>query len=186
MRLLFTIIFIISTLTIVKAQTFEAISNPILVNLAPKPTNQMVKESPIPVRPIYRALIIGVSNYEHNGPRLPNLDEPVNDAKKVQEVLTKKYSFDKENITFLKNPTREDIINSLDKLANVSNEKDNVLIFYAGHGFYDEGKGFGYWLPADAKTESRSRWIANSTIKDYIGAIKSKHTLLLADACFGA
>jgi hypothetical protein len=32
---------------------------------------------------------------------------------------------------------------------------------------------------------SRSDWIANSTIKDYIGAINSKHTLLITDACFG-
>ncbi len=30
----------------------------------------------------------------------------------------------------------------------------------------------------------RSTWLPNSVVKDYLGAIKSKHTLLIADACF--
>ena len=78
-----------------------------------------------------------------------------------------------------------EIINTFDRLAATVKENENLLVFYAGHGFYDKSKDFGYWLPADAKKTSTAAWIANSTIKDYMGAINSKHTLLITDACFG-
>lgn len=135
--------------------------------------------------PKYHALIIGVSEYEHAGAGLPNLEMPSKDADRLYQLLTQKYAFEPEYVTLLKNATREQIINNFDRLANSVGDKDNVLVFYAGHGFYDKSKDFGFWLPADAKVNSRSAWIANSTIKDYIGAIKSKHTLLITDACFG-
>lgn len=135
--------------------------------------------------PKYHALIVGVSVYQNNGPTLPNLEMPAKDAEKLYNVLTERYSFDPQYVTLLKNPTEEEIINQFHRLAEEVGEKDNVLIFYAGHGFYDKARDFGYWLPSDAKIDSRSAWIPNSTIKDYIGAIKSKHTLLITDACFG-
>ena len=31
--------------------------------------------------------------------------------------------------------------------------EDTVIIFYAGHGYYDEDTELGYWLPADAEKE---------------------------------
>lgn len=43
----------------------------------------------------------------------------------------------------------------------------------------------GYWLPSDAKTDNKGNWISNSTVRDYISGIQSKHTLLVTDACFG-
>jgi hypothetical protein len=62
--------------------------------------------------------------------------------------------------------------------------EDNLLIFYAGHGVYDESSNTGYWLPSDAQRTSTARWLRNSTIIDYIKIINSKHTLLISDACF--
>jgi hypothetical protein len=73
----------------------------------------------------------------------------------------------------------------LDQLARRLTENDNLLIFYAGHGHWDEGLNQGFWLPADAKEASRAEWLSNSTIREYIQGIKSKHTLLITDACFG-
>lgn len=59
-----------------------------------------------------------------------------------------------------------------------------MLIFYSGHGNWDATAKNGYWLPADAKKDSKSNWVSNSDIKDYIKSIGSQHTLLIADACF--
>jgi hypothetical protein len=59
-----------------------------------------------------------------------------------------------------------------------------MLIFYAGHGHWDEESHKGYWLPSDAHHESTANWLRNSSLKGYIAGIKSKHTLLIADACF--
>ncbi len=134
-----------------------------------------------------KALIMGVSNYRYEGPGLQSLDNPVKDAQMLYDMLTLNYAFEPENVVLLKDPTRQSIIDALDKLADETTENDNVLVFYAGHGVWDKQKELGYWLPSDADINSKSAWIANSQIKDYLSSnvIRSKHTLLITDACFG-
>jgi Caspase domain len=135
----------------------------------------------------FRALIMGVSKYEFESPGLPSLDQPVIDAQRVYDSLIKHYTFEAEDVILLKDPTRQQIIDAFEKLSNETSEKDNVLVFYAGHGVWDKQKDLGYWLPSDASLDSKSHWIANSQIKDYFSSnvIRSKHTLLITDACFG-
>jgi len=134
--------------------------------------------------PRFFSLFIAVSEYQHAGWDLPNLERPVHDARAFHQLLTTRYQFDPALSKLLVNPTRAQIIDHLEKLAEVVTENDNLLFFYAGHGFFDKGKKLGFWLPANASMASRSEWLPNSQIKDYLGAINSKHTLLLADACF--
>ena len=160
-------------------QTIKAKTNPVTVDYSEKEVVKTPRK--------YRALIMGVSKYEHEGPGLQSLDNPVRDAQSVYEMLTKRYTFDPQDVILLKNPTRQSIIDAFDKLSNETTENDNVLVFYAGHGVWDKQKDLGYWLPSDAEMKSRSAWIANSQIKDYLSdnVIRSKHTLLITDACFG-
>ena len=42
-----------------------------------------------------------------------------------------------------------------------------------------------YWLPSDARQNSKVAWFGNSSLVDYLRAVQSKHTLLIADACLG-
>jgi hypothetical protein len=132
---------------------------------------------------VFYGLIIAVDNYQD--PKLESLDRPVNDGEKLYNVLVSKYTFNPENIKFIKNATRQDIIFALDELSAKVTLKDNLLIFYAGHGYWNENSNVGYWLPSDARQDSRDKWIPNSTLVDYLKEIKSKHILLIADACFG-
>ncbi len=169
-------------------QTIEGNSNALTIDTSkPKVSEETITLKTLGITnvPKYYALIVGVSDYRNAGPKLPNLDMPAKDAEKLASLLIEKYAFESQNVTLLKSPTREEMINQFDRLAENVSEKDNLLIFYAGHGYYDKAKDFGFWLPSDAKIDSRSAWIANSTIKDYVTAIHSKHTLLIADACFG-
>ncbi len=130
----------------------------------------------------YYALIIGINEYPD--PEIIDLDRPVADAQKLYNTLTTNYSFEKGNTRLLKNPTREQIIGELDKLNRLITEDDNLLVFYAGHGFWDEQDEIGYWLPSDAKKANTANWIRNTTIRDYLRTVQTKHTLLIADACF--
>ena len=84
----------------------------------------------------------------------------------------------------LRNPAREEIIRALDIYENTLDENNNLLIFYAGHGYWDERTQKGYWIPSDAGFDNTANWIRNSTISGYISGIGTKHTLLIADACF--
>jgi hypothetical protein len=128
------------------------------------------------------ALIIG--NQQYDDPQITELEEPVKDATDLYNTLTQQYNFDAQNVILLKNETKEKIIGTLHELRSRVTTTDNLLIFYAGHGFWDEGMGVGYWLPKDARKNNPVNWIPNTDLINYLGAIKSKHTLLIADACF--
>ena len=145
---------------------------PVVITLADK-----IKKSAT-----YYGLIIGIDPYEDPG--IPDLDNPIWDAQNVYHSLTTHYTFEPENVRMLKNPKRRDIIRELDALRGRVFEEDNLLIFYAGHGFWDEDGEIGYWLPSDATRETTADWFRNSTLVNYLQAIHSKHTLLITDACF--
>lgn len=135
-----------------------------------------------PKAPKFYAFIVGVNEYPD--PNISSLANPVSDAQKLYNVLTQKYTFDPNDIVFIKNATRAQLIDEFDRFTRRVGKNDNLLVFYAGHGYWDPETEFGYWLPSDALARSTSNWMANSQIKDYVAAIKSKHTLIIADACF--
>ncbi len=131
----------------------------------------------------YHALLIAVQDYSN--PEIGKLDYPASDARQLMEVLSSRYNFEKENIRILNNPDRRTIYKTLQNLRKELTDKDNLLIFYAGHGMWLDDMKQGFWLPRDAAgLNDPSDWIPNSTIRDYIKAIKAKHILLVADACF--
>jgi hypothetical protein len=130
----------------------------------------------------YYALIIAVEEYDD--PEINDLDQPVADATRFSTLINKEYNFERENITFLRNPTKADIIGTLHQMRNVITPEDNLLIYYAGHGWWDEEMSTGYWLPKDANRNNPVNWLPNTDLTNYLNVLKSKHTLLIADACF--
>ena len=131
----------------------------------------------------YYGLIIGIDNYTDES--IPDLGNPIKDAEKIYNALVTHYTFDEENIRMLRDATRGDLIQALDELAHEVTSSDNLLIFYAGHGWWDEEANNGYWLPSDADSHVKTNWFRNSALVDYLKEINSKHTLLITDACFG-
>ena len=128
------------------------------------------------------ALII--ANEQYDDKTITDLDYPVKDAKDLSNVLSEKYGFKPENINLLINPDRREILTKFQELRSKLGEEDNLLIFYAGHGYYDSEIEQGYWLPSDAEQDDKSNWISNSNIRDLIRGINSQHTILISDACF--
>ena len=125
----------------------------------------------------YHALVIGIDNYKH----LPKLNTAVNDARAVAEVLEKDYGF---TVTLLLEPTRNDIVDALDVYREKLGRNDNLLIYYAGHGWLDREVDRGYWLPIDAEPKRRRDWVSNATITDTLKALSAKHVMVVADSCY--
>ena len=125
----------------------------------------------------YHALVIGIDNYQN----LKSLKTAVADANAVAGILKANYGF---KITKLINPTHEDILDNLDELRETLKFRDNLLIYYAGHGWLDKKVDQGYWLPANAKRNRRSRWVSNATITDALKGIEAKHVMVVADSCY--
>jgi len=130
----------------------------------------------------YYALVIAVQEYDD--PNINDLDHPVSDARRFIDVIESEYNFHKENVQFLENPTKADIIGTLHQMRSKVGNEDNLLIYYAGHGHYDEEMETGYWLPRDANRDNPVDWLPNTDLTNYLNVLKTKHTLLIADACF--
>ena len=151
-------------------------------NRQQQPRNQGTTTGTKLVTGDYYALIMGVNDYQDQ--TITDLDNPLRDARQLYNVLNTYYTFEKENMILLENPTRAEIIETMDELGVKVTPDDNLLVFYAGHGHWDKEKELGYWLPSDSRSFSSANWLRNSTLQDYIATIPSRHTLLIADACF--
>jgi peptidoglycan hydrolase-like protein with peptidoglycan-binding domain len=125
----------------------------------------------------YYALVIGNNEYKH----LPKLVTAQKDAKAISSVLKKTFGFE---VTTLENATRDDILDAFDDYEGRLGKSDNLLVYYAGHGWLDDARGEGYWLPVDAKSNRRSNWVANGTITHTLKALKAKHVMVVADSCY--
>ena len=125
----------------------------------------------------FHALVIGIDNYKFIG----KLGTAVADARAMTKVLQDLYGY---TVTQLINPTRSEIIDSLDEFRASLKFKDNLLIYYAGHGWLDEAGDEGYWLPVDAKPDRRSNWVSNAILTNTLRAMEAKHVMVLADSCY--
>ncbi|MBS3779311.1 MAG: caspase family protein [Desulfovermiculus sp.] len=125
----------------------------------------------------YYALVIGNTNYTH----LPDLESARKDAQEVASLLESKYGF---NTSLLLDASRYDILSTLNALREELTEKDNLLIYYAGHGELDKVNMRGYWLPINAERESTANWISNISLTDILNIMSAKQILVVADSCY--
>ncbi len=124
---------------------------------------------------VSHALLIGINDYQYVTP----LKTAENDVRVLDRILREAYK-----TKVLLNPTRRQTLDAVDGYRKILQEGDDILIYYAGHGFLDSGAERGYWLPADARPDSRSDWLANADITDTLRAIKSRHVMVIADSCY--
>ncbi|MFQ5954534.1 MAG: caspase family protein, partial [Kiloniellales bacterium] len=125
----------------------------------------------------YHALVIGNNDYQH----LPKLTTAVADAEAVAALLEAKYGF---QVSKLINATRRDITGAFNSLRQTLTEKDNLLVYYAGHGVLDEEADRGYWLPVEARRDDDSDWFANTRLSGYLKAMSAQHVMVVADSCY--
>lgn len=125
----------------------------------------------------YFAIIIGNQNYKH----LPKLETPIADAKAVENILKTQYGFETKLLT---DAPRKDILSTINDFRKKLSSKDNLLIYYAGHGEFDKTADRAYWLPVDAQRDDPVDWISATDITDNIKRIASKHILIVSDSCY--
>lgn len=129
----------------------------------------------------FHALVIGNQDYLY----LDDLKAPRHDAEEVAKMLEQQYGFD---VTRLFDATREQMMRGLFKLRekmSSTSRDDSLLIYYAGHGFFDDKTNTGYWQPTDAEKENNVNWIRSSEVTDIIIAAEQvRHFLVVADSCY--
>jgi len=129
---------------------------------------------------IYYALVIGIDDYPAP---LPKLKTAVHDAEAVGALLHDRYSF---RVQYLldRNATRFKILDALAKYRNTLSPNDNLLIYYAGHGFSDREAQKAYWLPVDADSETSPNRIIADDLTTGVRVLPSRHVLIISDSCY--
>jgi WD40 repeat protein len=90
----------------------------------------------------YYALIIGIDNYTGQWSPLKNA---VSDAKAIGQILRSKYKLDYLKELYNDQATRLNIIKELEWLVQNVKPSDNLLIYYSGHGEFNQALNKGYW-----------------------------------------
>jgi hypothetical protein len=125
----------------------------------------------------YYALLIGNQKYQN----LRQLNSPEADVKVIGDLLRDRYGF---KVTTLVNATRYQILTEMNRYMETLTERDNLLIYYAGHGEIDEATQVAFWLPVDADPKNDSNWISSDDLTRKIGPLHAKHVLVVADSCY--
>lgn len=125
----------------------------------------------------FYALIIGNNDYK----AYPALQTPASDAKSVEVLLRERYGFKTKLLT---NANRHAIMSALNELNQKLTDKDNLLIYYAGHGEIDQKSNTAFWLPVDAEVGNTANWISSQSITEYLSIMAAKHVMVVADSCY--
>jgi uncharacterized caspase-like protein len=133
--------------------------------------------------PKKHALLVGLDKYLRSL-SVPPLQFAQNDVKDLKTVLEKR-GFE---VTMVANSdaTRARVLSELYRLADVADEQDDFLLYYAGHGVrnrFPSRKTF--WLTYDADLELLdATGIRLQHLLDYVQDIKARRKLILLDHCF--
>lgn len=128
-------------------------------------------------------LAIGINNYTSGIQRLFNCEKDVLD---LAHVLQSQYQFIGSNVKVYtgEEATRKNLIRELVHYKCTLTDRDNLVIFFSGHGqVIDE---LPYWLPHEAVQGEEDTYISADDIFNRLKFIKCKHLLLIVDACFSA
>ncbi len=156
----------------VRQVTSDTLSN--FVSQTANPSNTAL--TPLEVGS-FHALVIGNNRYEY----LPLLESAVTDAEAIAAMLQDHYGF---SVKILTNATRYQILHELSDLRSTLSEHDNLLIYYAGHGYLDKDTDRGYWLPVDAEENNFANWISTADVTDTLSGVMAKHAMVVADSCY--
>jgi hypothetical protein len=127
------------------------------------------------------ALIFATDKYD-NWKALVN---PIFDAGTIANDLQKTYGF---NVEIVENPNQSQV---LDKLREYAEKKygdlDQLFVFFAGHGFYDETFKEGFVVTRESLPDDpgRNSYLRHSVLRSTINNNPCPHIFLVMDVCFG-
>ena len=127
------------------------------------------------------ALLFATDVYDNWG----DLVNPIYDAKAIAKELEERYDFD---VKIVENIDQDDIFTTLREYAQMNYKpQDQLFIFIAGHGQYDETFGEGYVVARNsiANDPGKNTYISHNRLRNNINNIPCEHIFLAMDVCFG-
>lgn len=137
------------------------------------------------------ALIIANQNYRPET-GYSSLKTPFADADAVAAILAKRYGYrtalplqgGSELSLMLRDASSGEIQNALFELSRVAGEKDQVLVYYAGHGIYEELTSTAYWVTSDSRAGQPFTYLDGDDLDKAIRRIQARSVIVISDSCF--
>lgn len=129
------------------------------------------------------ALIIANEHYRGEIP----VSYAGNDGAAIEKYFSQTLGLPDNNIHFVRDATKNDMIRELDWLKNVSSVygKDvRLLVYYAGHGVPDESDGSAYLVPVDGVGTNTKTLYSLSEMYKELGDMTTGSVVVFLDACF--
>lgn len=125
----------------------------------------------------YKVLIVANQQYEN----LTNLSTPKSDAALVGATFESRFG---AQVEYLFDADRIEMLSALNRYRRELMPTDNFILYYAGHGIYDDELNIGYWQPIDSTVDDDYTWIDTDRISRTLSGFKSRNALVVADSCF--
>ena len=77
-----------------------------------------------------------------------------------------------------------DIERAMVRLRDLLEPQDSLLIYYAGHGLWQEEIGLAAWLPRDAEPGFMSSLFTSDLLHLHLAAMKARKILVVSDSCY--
>jgi Caspase domain len=127
------------------------------------------------------ALIFATDKYDN----WKGLVNPIFDARTIANEIQKTYGFVTEVV---ENPNQSQVLDKLREYAEKKyGELDQLFIFFAGHGFYDETFKEGFVVTRESLPDDpgRNSYLRHSVLRSTINNNPCQHIFLVMDVCFG-
>ncbi len=114
-----------------------------------------------------------------------DLINPVFDLNTIAEEMRNSYAVQTEVV---ENSSLNEILNKLREYAKYNySDNESLIIFFAGHGNYDDIFNEGYVIAADSKLDDEAKitCLSHSNLRTIVNNIPCNHILLVMDVCFG-
>lgn len=132
-------------------------------------------------KPDLYLITIGSGEFEKSG---YNLNYALKDANDMRSFLKNNRSFDKvHSLHFENSQVTHEILNEMSQFLSPADEKDQIIVFYAGHGVLD--KNYEYYLSTYSIDfqDPEKKGIRYSDLEKILASNKAREKLLLIDAC---
>ncbi len=115
----------------------------------------------------------------------PDLINPVNDGRMIADELRKNYGY---KVEVMEGGTQDEILKKLRQYAEKKYKPlDQVFIFFAGHGQFDQtfGEGFVVTKESKANDDAKTTYLSHNRLRSIVNNIPCEHIFLAMDVCFG-
>ncbi len=129
------------------------------------------------------ALIIANENYK----QVTDVESALNDGETFAKYCTMTLGIPESQVMLYENVTYAEMLGALRKLRQLTDalgDGVDVILYYAGHGFPDEGNKEAYLLPIDGDGFTSATSFSLKKLYSDLGSMGADNVMVFLDACF--